>query len=282
MARIRTIKPEICTSAQFVECSTNARLLFVLMWMFCDDSGVHAANPKTLRMECFPGDDDINSDEVLHMVDELKVHGLVGEYVNGGSRYWYVTGWKHQRIDKPQPAKHPGPFDDGSEMITGAGQEHSKNVPGMHTRSVPGTFPPEGKGKERKGEEGKGSFSLRSKDARSRAVSAGENEKPKTPKPTLPDWLPFDRWKAYCEFRMRRKAPLTARAAELAIAELDKLRGEGHDPGKVLDQSVYRGWAGLFPLRADTEQHRGNGAKPPNPAHDENKPRKDFPIEGRT
>ena len=41
MARIRTIKPEFWTSEQVVDCSPTARLLFIGLWNFCDDGGVH-------------------------------------------------------------------------------------------------------------------------------------------------------------------------------------------------------------------------------------------------
>jgi len=157
MARIRTIKPEFCTSAQVAECSKNARLLFVLMWMHCDDNGNHPANPKQLRMECFPGDDDRTAPVVQGLVDELKAQGLLTEYENNGARFWAVTGWKHQRIDKPQPSKHPKIDDPDSVIVAGAVANHSENVPR--------TLPPERKGKEGKGEERKGEEGNRSLSA---------------------------------------------------------------------------------------------------------------------
>lgn len=152
MARIRTIKPEFCTSTQVVECSRNARLLFVLMWMFCDDNGIHPANAKQLRMECFPGDDDMTSDVVQGLVDELKQQQLLTEFENDGARYLSVTGWKHQRIDKPQPGKYPTLGDKNSRLESGAIQDHSVN----DSENAPRTLPPDRKGKEGKGEEGIG------------------------------------------------------------------------------------------------------------------------------
>lgn len=148
MARIRSIKPEFCTSAQVAECSRNARLLFVLMWMHCDDNGVHPASAKQLRMECFPGDDDMTAAAVQELVEELKAQNLLTEYENGGARYWLVTGWKHQRIDKPQPGKYPLPTDENSAPVTETLPTHSQNAPG--------TLPPDRKGRDRKGSEGKG------------------------------------------------------------------------------------------------------------------------------
>lgn len=110
MARIRSIKPEFWTSEQIAECSPNARLLFIGLWTFSDDSGIHPANAMRLKMEIFPADQFSKAD-VQAMIDELKAVDLVREYEVNGERYWSVTGWKHQRIDQPT-YKHPLP--DGS------------------------------------------------------------------------------------------------------------------------------------------------------------------------
>lgn len=115
MPRIRTIKPEFCTSEQVAECSTNARLLFVLMWCFCDDAGRHPANCKRLKMECFPGD-TFSTSEIEAMVGELIRVGLLIEYKHENVAFWQVTGWKkHQRIDKA--SYKYGPLDsDGTPL----------------------------------------------------------------------------------------------------------------------------------------------------------------------
>jgi hypothetical protein len=39
MARIRTIKPEFWTDEKIVECSFEARLMFIGMFNFADDKG---------------------------------------------------------------------------------------------------------------------------------------------------------------------------------------------------------------------------------------------------
>jgi hypothetical protein len=55
-SRMRTVKPEFWTSEQVVECSPNARLLFIGLWNFCDDSGIHPAATKRLKRDVFPAD----------------------------------------------------------------------------------------------------------------------------------------------------------------------------------------------------------------------------------
>lgn len=136
MARIRTIKPEICTSSQFVECSPNARLLFVLMLCFFDDGGNHPANCKRLKMEVFPAD-DFSMAQMASLMAELIGQGLVVEYGHGGDLYWHITGFaRHQKVDRPNP-KFP-PFDAGSARPRRNPAEES---------------PPEGKGGEGRGAE---------------------------------------------------------------------------------------------------------------------------------
>lgn len=100
MPRIRTIKPEFCTSEQVAECSPTARLLFILMWCHCDDAGRHPASVKRLKMECFPAD-AISDAEMKSLVDELISADLIFEYEHLSKRFWQVTGWHHQKIDKP-------------------------------------------------------------------------------------------------------------------------------------------------------------------------------------
>lgn len=150
MARIRTIKPEFWSSEQVMDLSIPARLLFIGLWNFCDDGGVHPASIRTLRAEVFPGGDEIDVDA---LIDELVNAGLVMTFEANDKRYWYVTGWKrHQRIDKPNK-KHPQP--DGS--IPGKSPHVSEFVEDSTgiRRFLDECSPPEGKGIEgsRKGRE---------------------------------------------------------------------------------------------------------------------------------
>ena len=160
MARIRTVKPEFWTSEQIVECSRDARLLFIGMWNFVDDGGVMPANARTLKMRVYPGDDDITSENIRGLIDELITNGLIECYSVENKEYWAVTGWHHQKIDRPNP-KYPGPKKaDGSEPIR---------------RTIDVQSPPEGKGREGSLREGKEpDSSLRSESGRERRSPEGK------------------------------------------------------------------------------------------------------------
>jgi len=121
MARIRTIKPEFFTSEQIMELRPLTRLLFIGIWPFCDDHGVHSASLKTLKAEIFPSD-DITIADLADMMDELIIRRLVVEYSSNDRNYWHVTGWStHQKIDKPS-YKHPFPYEQNQVV-----KDHSSN-----------------------------------------------------------------------------------------------------------------------------------------------------------
>lgn len=139
MARIRSIKPEFWTSEQIVECSPIARLLFIGMWNFCDDAGNHPASFKTLKMEVFPGD-NISIDEIEAFTNELIKNRLIVTYTGeDGREYWHVTGWQHQKIDRPT-LKHPH----FNPQKTKKFDEHSSST----RRQVDEASPPEGSRRE--------------------------------------------------------------------------------------------------------------------------------------
>lgn len=115
MARIRTIKPEFWTSEQIVECSPTARLLFIGMWNFCDDGGNLTASLKGLKLRVLPAD-DLSLAKIDGMVKELIANRLLREYSVNDCKYWHVTGWHHQKIEKPS-LKYPQPDDEDSTTV---------------------------------------------------------------------------------------------------------------------------------------------------------------------
>ncbi|MFA7253793.1 MAG: hypothetical protein WC107_04515 [Patescibacteria group bacterium] len=221
MARIRTIKPEFWTSEQVVECSPIARLMFIGMWNFCDDGGNHPASYKTLKMEVFPGD-EISLSQIEQYTNELLKNNLIVGYNGGNGReYWHVTGWDHQKIDRPNP-KHP-------EYEFQKIVDHSSN----RDRNVGDQSPPEGKVMEGKGREGKVKEEIKEKNNKK------ENSK------NLRDELSDVTDQTYLDFmqlRKAKKAPLTARAIEGLRAEATKA---GISLETALIECCQRGWIGF-------------------------------------
>lgn len=78
--------------------------------------------------------------------------------------------------------------------------------------------------------------------------------KPSSTKPevstTLPDWLPADAWAMWNRFRIAKGAKgWTEDAKALSIRDLKKLHAAGNDPQAVIEQSIQRGWTGLFEVK---------------------------------
>lgn len=169
MARIRTIKPEFWTSEQVMNCSTNARLLFIGMWNFADDKGRMTASAKKIKAQIFPSD-DISYESISVMLSNLSQNDLITLYEHDNVEYIQIDGWsKHQRIDKPQPSKIPdihGEFDrdyiEQQRMI----EDRSKN--GLRR-----------KGMEWKGMEGKGRRTAKGRISQDR--ESREASQPATP-----------------------------------------------------------------------------------------------------
>lgn len=91
-------------------------------------------------------------------------------------------------------------------------------------------------------------------DAELKGAQAKAN--PKAALASLPPWLPPDSWERWEAFRKRKSAKAwTEDARSLSLRTLTKLREAGHDPTAVIDQSIERGYTGLFELK-------GQHAKP--------------------
>ncbi len=86
------------------------------------------------------------------------------------------------------------------------------------------------------------------------------NESSSPAKLTLPDWLPVDVWAMWDRFRKKKDSKgWTDDAMTLSIRDLGNLRDAGFDPKAVVEQSVQRGWTGLFPLKNAPGKQAGTG-----------------------
>lgn len=208
MARIRTTKPEFYTSEQVMNLSIPARFAFQGLWTFCDDGGNHPASAKTLKAEVFPSD-DMTSTQVQGLIDEMLAQGLIVIYEAGGKQYWHVTGWHHQRIDKPS-YKHPK-FGEASPPavasvaeaapiaptpVVAAAPNHPEPLPEDSSNAL-GTFHPgvEGSRVEGTGADGTGVDGFRLSADAPPAVRSAKPSKPKAAEQEKPKTA--DVWDAY-------------------------------------------------------------------------------------
>lgn len=110
MARIRTIKPEFWSSPGMQGLDPYARLLFIAMWNWADDSGRGTANPRELAGFAFPWDEHLSSADIRRMLGGIRRAFGVKFYTVGGRPYYAIPSWdKHQKIDKRSGSRYPAP-----------------------------------------------------------------------------------------------------------------------------------------------------------------------------
>lgn len=115
MARIRTIKPEFWDSPNVAAASACARLAYIAMWGWVDDSGVGTMNEKELEGYIFPNDDiPLLSNGKLRnfreLVAEVSKCFEIEFYRVKKRPYFRVVNFdKHQRNERKTKGRHPGP-----------------------------------------------------------------------------------------------------------------------------------------------------------------------------
>ena len=108
MARIRSVKPELCSSETMAGVSAEVERTFVRLWTHCDDEGRAKDHPKLLKAQLFPLHDDVTAADVDRHLDDLVRAGCIVRYRVDGERFLCIPSWaNHQRPQKPQTSKIP-------------------------------------------------------------------------------------------------------------------------------------------------------------------------------
>lgn len=77
----------------------------------------------------------------------------------------------------------------------------------------------------------------------------------------LPQWLPPDVWRDWSSFRGSGKG-WTHKAQELSLRTLATLHADGYEVRAVVEQSIERGWSGLFRVHEDRPRIGATGSRP--------------------
>src|SRR5258705_11912770 len=80
----------------------------------------------------------------------------------------------------------------------------------------------------------------------------------------LPDWLPLSLWDEFKKNRKKLRAPMTEYGEGLILAKLDRWKLEGADSIAILNESIEKGWRGVF-LNGHAAPHPNGSAKPSEP-----------------
>ena len=219
----RIIKESICTSDSVDELSWFEEVLFYRLIVNCDDFGRFDGRTAVIKNRLFPLKDNVTTKAVDVALQRLASVELVVLYEFEGKPYLHLPSWdKHQTI-RAKRSKYPAPED---------GMQRAEIIC-----------------KQMNSDE--------SKCARN-PIQSESNSNP-NPKKAPAAASALDRAMAdFAEMRKKIKKPLTEKARELTLSELEKLApGDEATKVAILEQSIQRCWQGVFPLKEAPTAKKG-------------------------
>lgn len=240
MGRIRTIKPEIAKHGDLFDAERETGLPLRFAWAVlptaCDREGRFKWKPRDLKCDVLPHD-ELDFSRVL---DAFLTRGMLVKYRVGNEWFGLIpTFKKHQVVNVRETASILPSHEDADETYQQLADASATREPRDDDAACG-----EGKGKEGKGREGNNNAAAPSAGI---GVPRGTKQRPPAkPAFVLPDWIDASRWDAFEEMRRRMRKPLTDRARELIVGELEKLRAKGYDSGDLLDASTRKNWLDVY------------------------------------
>lgn len=230
MARSRNIKPGFFTNEDLVELDFATRLLFAGLWTVADRDGRLQDRPKKIKIDVFPAD-NLDIDAMLSALHNAK---FITRYEVDGAKFIQIHNWtKHQN---PHHTEKASDIPDANGCLTVKAPLEPKESPKQDGECladslllIPDSLIPD---------------------------SLKKQDKPATAAPSfvLPDWIPSETWKAYCQVRTGKKAKNEPHALGLIVKDLERFKAVGHDPIECLNNSIKSGWAGVFEPKPKQQQ----------------------------
>lgn len=208
----RIIKESAFLSEKIASLSDFQFRLWVGLITQADDAGRGDARPAIIKGRVFALRERVSAKDIGDALNALAAAGCVSLYNVDGKPYFQFPSWaKHQRVRNAQP-KYPG-MDDA---------DNSPQLAADCGETPPKSNPIQSESKSNKGAE----------------------RADRTPLEIALD--------DFAKHRKAMKKPLTDKARELTLNELEKL-APGDDDMKIaiLNQSIQRGWQGVFELKED-------------------------------
>lgn len=143
MPRQRMIKPDFFDSGSLAECTRDARLVFVGLWVMADDKGNMKFNERKLQKQLFPYD-DLDPRMLMVWLAELEDVGCIKAYEAQGDVCISVPNFlTYQTIKNPSKTTVPEPpegLKDGPR--TDYFTSRSYQLWGITNPHIPPCFPP--------------------------------------------------------------------------------------------------------------------------------------------
>jgi hypothetical protein len=88
------------------------RYFWTQLWGYCDDWGRGKYDPRLIKADAFPLDDEITAAQVGRWMRALEVSGVIVRYEVGGRPFFYCPGWDdsqslryRKKSDIPEPPR---------------------------------------------------------------------------------------------------------------------------------------------------------------------------------
>lgn len=140
MARIRSVKPELRTSLTAAQWPREVRYFWVLLWGYLDDHGYGVDEPRLIKPDCFPLDDDLSPEIIDKWLDLFVQSGSLCRFTApDGRRYLHAVNWaEHQRPQHPAVPKLPAcPRTSHETVMSDSGESHETFGTVNSTNGVP-------------------------------------------------------------------------------------------------------------------------------------------------
>ena len=253
----RILRSSLLQSQRWLDLADNtARLAFIACILQADDLGNFEGGDRHLaRLWRDLGVDTPRKAERIRIA--LVEADLLRPYQIGNKTFMHIPRFRQRvrYVNSPNPRPPEtiecneirvmhGKKTDSSQTQDGLKSDSSQTQDGPKTAEV--------KRSEVKGSEVKVSPSEKQTNARAARTRREQVAI------VLPDWIPRETWDAFKAHRVRLRAPMTPYAEELALKDLAKLVDGGSDPVAVVEQSIVKGWKGLFNLKPEFQGGNGN------------------------
>lgn len=233
----RIIKESIRTSKSVNAMSDFQFRLWAYLITYVDDFGRGSADPELLKGFVFPRRKGITEDTIRKTLAELAIIGSVILYEVDGEPYLCFPNWSEHQTVRNKVSKYPSP-EDG--IITSA--SNCKQLKSIESKCPRNPIQSE-------------SNPNPEANARTRDPSGEKCQTLRSICDSYAEGGPVrDALDGFVEMRKKDKKGFTVRALQLSLKKLDNLSASYGDRAEeakaaILDQSVQRGWAGLFDLK---------------------------------
>lgn len=231
MANRRMLSKSISTSLKLARLkTTEAKLLFTWLIPHCDDDGRTQGEPLVVKGLVIPLL-DCTINDINAWLSDLHEQKLIFWYEIDSEKYIQINKWlDHQDIrkDRYKSSLYPPPPPDN--------QKTTKRQPRVAKR------PP----------------NLREGNIREGNIREVNN--PPTPQPVeieLPEWLDKELWNQFKEHRKGFKPGLSFQAEQLNLKKLIDLHNRGHDPQKIIEETIANGWKSFYETKNGNHPLKG-------------------------